>query len=146
MPDEVLPYFPYVSRWCTEAFCFLFSLKRRERNVVKPVVVCKSEEQEMSLQVRINISRWACFGQKGDLGGCLKLVGRRSKPGDCYRCFDIDIGLVVGSRGNTPHDSTSPRQASATLKSRMRWHDSIPMRSPRSSAVIRHTGLSRIYS
>ena len=53
MPCKVVAYFPHISRWCTLAFCFLFSLdwslqlglKRRERNVVKSVVICKSEEQ-----------------------------------------------------------------------------------------------------
>ena len=62
----------------------------------------------MSVQVRIYISRWACFGHEKDLGDCLKLVGRGSKSGGCYCCFKIDIGLVVDSRGSTPHDSKSP--------------------------------------
>ena len=62
-------------------------------------------------------------------------MGRGSRSGGCYCCSKIDIGLVVESSGDTPHDSRLPRQFSAAFKSRMRRHNSIPMRSPRSSAV-----------
>ena len=53
--------------------------------------------------------------------------------------------VVVNSSSNTPHYCPGHfRQSSAALKSRMRGHDSIHMRSPRSSAVLRR-GLVAIH-
>ena len=71
---------------------------------------------------------------------CNRLLPEMMKNGDAgifpvYFSLKIDIELVVDFSGNTPQDSKSPRQSSAALKSRVRGHDSIPVRSPQSSAV-----------
>ena len=66
----------------------MLGLKRGESKIFKPVVACKSEEQR-----DVFIGEGSCismdlFGKKRDLGGCLNLVGRRRKSGNC-RCVAI---------------------------------------------------------
>ena len=45
-------------------------------------------------------------GQERDLGGCLKLMGRGYRSGNC-RCYCRVEELVVESSGGTPHGSKS---------------------------------------
>ena len=58
------------------------------------------KNEEMSVQVRIHVSQFACFGQESDLGGCLKLMGHEHVSG--HSCCRIE-GLVRESSGNMPY-------------------------------------------
>ena len=77
------------------SFCFLFSVvwslqlgfKANEQNVVKPVIVCKSEEQRDAAQVRVHVYRWDLFWSGKRLEGCLDFVRRGRKSGNCFCCF-----------------------------------------------------------
>ena len=77
------------------SFCFRFSVvwslqpgfKANERNVIKPVIVCKREEQRYAVQVRGHVSRWDLFLPGKRLGSCLDFVGRGRKSGNCFCCF-----------------------------------------------------------
>ena len=134
------PYFPHVSRWYTSAFSFIFSLdwslqlglKQRERSIVKPVIVCTSNEQRDVCTGTDSYTSMDLFGQERDLGGCLKLVGREDKFGN-RRCCCMTEGLVVELSGNTPYGLQVALFVLSCSQSRERGHDSIPMRSPRSS-------------
>ena len=94
------------------SFCFLFSVvwslqlgfKANERNVVKPVIVCKSEEQRDAVQVRGHVSRWDLFWSGKRLGGCLDFVGRGRNSGNCFCCFKFK-SLILDSLCDTPRFS-----------------------------------------
>ena len=132
------------------SFCFLFSMiwslqlgfKANERNVVQPVIVCKSEEQRDAVQVGGHVSRWDLFWSGERLGGRSEFVGRRRNSVNCFCCIKFK-SLILDSLCYTPHFPQVAFVAlSVALKSRMRRHDFIPMLSAQSSAAPRHTGLS----
>ena len=73
------------------------------------------------------------------------MVGRRSTSGNCY-CAKLD-GLVAELFCDTPHlFFRLPSLLFSCPQSRMGGHNSILVWSARSSALPRHTGLSRFKS
>ena len=81
------------------SFCFLFSVvwslqlgfKTNERNVIKAVIVCKSEEQRDAVQARGHLSRWDLFWSGKRQGGCLDFVGRGRKSGTVYVALNLKV-------------------------------------------------------
>ena len=92
------------------SFCFLFSVvwslqlgfKANERNVVKPVIVCNSEEQRDVVQVRVM--------RPGKLVWSVKRLGRlfgfgrtRTEVGKLFLLLYIFKNLMLDSVCNTSH-------------------------------------------
>ena len=112
-------------------FCFLFSVvwslqlgfKANERNVAKPVIVCKSEEQRDAVQVRSHVSRWDLFWSGKRLGGCLDFVGRGRNSGNCFCCSKLK-SIILDFLSDTTHFSQVAFVA-LQLPSKVAWEGMI---------------------